>query len=337
MKPCFQPLLAFLLLLASGGAVSAHAQTPVERHGRLRVDRNRLVDRHGRSVVLRGMSLFWSQWQGRYYRPEAIRWLRDDWNCSVVRAAMGVEQDGYLAEPERERAKVRAVVQAALDLGIYVIIDWHDHHADRHVGPAGEFFEAMAREFGDRPNVIFETWNEPLRQHDWSTVIKPYHETVIRRIRAVAPDSLIVCGTPTWSQDVDRAAADPLPFGNVAYTLHFYAGTHREALRRKASAALAAGAALMVTEWGTGSADGNGRLDTESTRAWVEFMERNSLSRCNWSVADKAETTAALRPGASPTGNWGTEDLSPSGQWVRAELRSHRPPPEPVPGAGAAP
>lgn len=47
-----------------------------------------MVDRHGDPVVLRGMSLFWSQWQPQYYNASAVRWLRDDWNINVIRVAM---------------------------------------------------------------------------------------------------------------------------------------------------------------------------------------------------------------------------------------------------------
>ena len=85
------------------------AETPVERHGALRVQGNRIVDRRGEPVALRGMSLFWSQWQGGFYNAEAIRWLRDDWHCSVVRVAVGIEGGGYLKNPAAEKAKAEAV------------------------------------------------------------------------------------------------------------------------------------------------------------------------------------------------------------------------------------
>jgi endoglucanase len=320
--PRFRLLACFLLFTAS---VVLGAPTPVERHGQLRVRGNRIVDKQGDPVVLRGMSLFWSQWQGQFYNAEAIRWLRDDWHCSVVRVALGVDGGGFLREPAREQAKVRAVVDAAIALGLYVIIDWHDHRAHEHTAQATAFFEEMARLYGDRPNVIYELWNEPLQDHDWSKRIKPWHETLVAKIRAVDPDNLIVLGTQTWSQDVDKAAADPVRGENLAYTLHFYAGTHRGRLREKAETALRSGVALFVTEWGTGSADGNGKLDEAETRLWWEFMERHQLSWCNWSVADKAETTAALKPGAPANGNWSAEQRSPSGELVRAELRAKNP------------
>lgn len=323
---------AFALLAFAGHACAAKPGAPsppagsiVARHGWLRVEGNRIVGKSGKPVALHGMSLFWSQWMGQYYNADAVKWLRDDWGCTVVRAAMAVEAGGYLRDPKREKQKVIAVVQAAIDLGIYVIVDWHDHNAHRHTREAKAFFAELAKAYGKCPNVIYETWNEPLNKHDWSTVIKPYHEAVIPAIRAHDPDGLIVCGTQTWSQDVDKAARDPLKFANVAYALHFYAATHKQSLRNKAAAALKGGVALMVTEWGTSEASGGGKLDYEETRKWLAFMDRHRLSWCNWSVADKRETSAALQPRASGKGGWPARSLSRSGTLLRKELRSRRP------------
>ena len=319
-------LRLILLALFIGQSASVPAQsTPVEQHGQLRVQGNRVVDKSGSFVALRGMSFFWSQWGGQYCNSNVVKWLRDDWHCTVVRVAMGVESGGYLTNPEREKEKVKTVVQAAIDLGIYVIIDWHDHNADKHLAQAQVFFEEMARLYGKYPNVIYELWNEPLKQHDWSTIIKPYHEAVIPKIRSLDLDNLIICGTQTWSQDVDKASRDPLKFDNIAYTLHFYAATHKESLRTKARTALANGVALMVTEWGTSESSGNGRLDEEETRNWWALMDENQLSWCNWSLIDKNETSAALIPKASATGGWSTNDISRSGLLVREELRAKNP------------
>jgi endoglucanase len=313
-------LAALLLLLVAAPAV---AETAVERHGQLRVQGNRIVDKTGQPVMLRGMSLFWSQWAPQFYNEQAIRWLRDDWKVNVVRAAIAVPNNGYLKHPRREERKAEAVIDAAIKLGIYVIVDWHAHEPEAEA--AGEFFARIAKKYGHHPNIIYETWNEPLREHDWSTVIKPYHLRVTPRIRAHDPDNLIVAGTQTWSQDVDKAAADPLPDRNTAYTLHFYATSHRKELRDKAAAALAKGVALFVTEYGTTEATGNGTVDIAETRRWWDFMEANKISYLNWSIVTKRETSAALLPGASPRGGWTERSISPSGKLVREQLRKTNP------------
>lgn len=300
--------------------------TPVENYGLLQVAGNKILDKSSKPVQLRGMSLFWSQWIGKYYNAEAIKWLKDDWRCTVVRASMGVgmAEDGYLKNPEREKQKVIDVVDAAIKEGIYVIIDWHDHNAEQNTEASKAFFSEMAAKYGDKPNVIYEIFNEPLNI-SWNTVIKPYSEAVIAAIRAKDPDNLIICGTGNWSQRVNEAASDPITDPNVAYTLHFYAGTHKQSLRDEAMKALAKNVALFVTEYGTSEASGDGTFDKAETNTWFTFLDQNKISSCNWSLADKSEISAALKPGASATGGWTSSSLSESGIFIRDYLRSKNP------------
>lgn len=296
----------------------AQDSTFVEKHGLITVNGNRLLEKNDRPIVLRGMSLFWSQWEGEFYNYDCIKWLRDDWNCTVVRAAMGVESGGYLEHPASEKAKIKTVIGACIDLGIYVIVDWHDHNAQEHRPQAIAFFQEIAQEYGEYPNVIYEIFNEP-EQDNWNTVVKPYLSAVADSIRAIDPDNLIVVGTPTWSQDVDIASSNPLSQNNIAYALHFYAAYqyHKQNLRNKATTALNNGLALFVTEFGTVLNTGDGPIDTAETRLWMNFMENNQISWCNWSIADKNETSAALKSGAASKGGWPDSILTESGSLIR--------------------
>lgn len=294
--------------------------TPVQRHGLLKASNGAIVNARGQKTSLAGMSLFWSQWIGKYYTPGTVSWLKKDWQISIIRAAIAVEGGGYLTNPDAEMAKAKTVIDAAIREGLYVIVDWHDHKAEAHSDQAVEFFTKIAEEYGSHPNLIYEIYNEPLKV-SWSNVIKPYAEKVMRAIRSKDPDNLIVVGTPTWSQDVDAAAADPIKDSNVAYSLHFYAGTHKQWLRDKAVTAMEKGLALFVTEWGTVDSSGNGAIDHASTKEWLDFMKKHSLSHCNWSIADKVESSAALKPGASVDGGWKDEELTDSGRLVREIIR----------------
>merc|ERR1719210_1263286 len=144
---------------------------------------------------------------------------------------MGVEMGGFLESPATEKAHIETVVKACIDAGIYVIVDWHDHHASQHIEESKNFFDYMAHKYGHYPNVMFEIWNEPLQQ-DWANEIKPYHETIVPVIRKHT-ENLIILGTREWSQDVDEAALDPVSGENLAYTVHFYAASHGQDLRDK--------------------------------------------------------------------------------------------------------
>ncbi len=312
----------FAFFLLSGNL----AQTAVEKYGQLSVKGNKVVDKSGNPVQLKGMSLFWSQEIGKYYNYSAIKWLRDDWKCTIVRAAMAVEGGGYLTNPEREKQKVDSAVNAAIKLGLYILIDWHDHHGQRHTAQSQKFFAEMAQKYGKYPNIIYELYNEPLNNVSWADSIKPYHEAVIATIRKYDTKNIIVCGTRTWSQDVDEASLNPIKGDNIAYALHYYAATHKQDLRNKADAALKNGIALFVTEFGTVFANGDGDVNYEESRLWWDFCDKHQLSWCNWSVCDKKESSAALKPGASATGGWDLNMLNPSGILVRSELRGENKP-----------
>ncbi|HSC67004.1 MAG TPA: carbohydrate-binding protein [Cellvibrio sp.] len=273
-----------------------------------------------------GNSLFWSNngWGGeKYYNADLVRWLKNDWGSTLVRAAMGVEEGGgYLQDPTGNKNKVKAVVDAAIANDMYVIIDWHTHHAEQYTAQSIAFFQEMARTYGNKNHVIYEVYNEPLDSASWSGVIKPYAQQIVNAIRAIDPDNLIIVGTRTWSQRVDEASRDPIAGRNIAYTLHFYAGSHGQPIRDFAQTALNNNAAIFVTEWGSVNANGDGGVNYGETNAWVDFMKRNNISHANWALNDKAEGSSSLVPGASANGGWPSSQLTASGAFAKDIIRS---------------
>lgn len=293
--------------------------TIVQKYGQLSVNGTSIVNQHGDSISLRGMSLFWSQWMGRFYNEGCINWLKDNWKCTIVRAAMGIESGGYLEHPQTELNKIKTVIEASIKAGIYVIVDWHDHNAQNHVTQSIDFFKQIAQQYGNYPNIIYEIFNEPT-QISWTNDVKPYAIAVIDSIRKIDPDNIILVGSPNWSQDVDTVSRNPINRTNIAYSLHFYAATHKQALRNKAVTALNNGIALFVSEWGTCEASGTGVLDYAEVDLWLNFMESRKISWCNWSLCDKDETSAALKAGAASDGGWPESMLTPSGVLVRNKI-----------------
>jgi len=298
----------------------------VNDHGQLKIEGTTIVDENGDQVQLKGMSFFWSQWAGEYYTAETVKWLKDDWQCNVVRAAMGVDEGGnaYLANPDREKEKVFTIIDAAIEEGLYVIVDWHSHHAEDYIAEAKLFFAEVSEKYGDTPNIIYETYNEPL-DVSWNDTLKPYHEEILSSIRENDPDNIIICGTRTWSQRVDEVIGNQIDDANVAYTLHYYAATHKQELRDLAQQAIDAGIPLFVTEYGVSEASGDGSIDTAEANTWWDFLETNGIGWCNWSIVDKEELSAALLPNASFQGGWSAEELTQSGRMVRDEIKANNP------------
>ncbi len=273
-----------VLKVATGLALAAHITTAAAAVSPITTSGNKVLF-GGQQGSISGNSLFWSNtgWGGeKYYNAQTVSWLKSDWKSKLVRAAMGADDTGGYLTDSYNKTRVTTVVDAAIANDMYVIIDWHSHHAEQYQAQSIAFFKEMATKYGNSNNVIYEIYNEPL-QVSWSGVIKPYANAVIAAIRAIDPDNLIIVGTPSWSQDVDIAANDPITgYANIAYTLHFYAGTHGQSLRNKASTALSRGIPLFVTEWGSVNADGGGAVATAETNAWVSFMKTNNISNANW-------------------------------------------------------
>jgi len=190
------------------------------------------------------------------------------------------------------------------------------------VDEAKAFFQQVAQRFGSSPNVVYEICNEPNGKGvTWADAIKPYALQVIPVIRALAPDTVVIVGTPVWSSQPEVAAAAPLPFGNLLYTLHFYAGSHDLSFLDRIDKARALGAGVFVTEWGTMSAQVTGPLFVPESVKWVEGLAQRGISWANWSLGTKLEPASALKPLASVEGRWSPGDLTESGLLVRSLLR----------------
>jgi endoglucanase len=297
---------------------------PVAAHGQLQVVGTVLQDQAGQPVQLKGISSQWLNYESATF-PEskaALQFARDYWKLSVIRAAMGVNAaGGYLgtgtganANMTVMQAKVDKIVQNAIDLGIYVIVDWHTSNAvtatTTQTTQSVAFFTALAQKYGATPNIIYEPYNEPNGTGVTWAVIKPYHEAVVAAIRAQDPDNLIVLGTPTFSQDVDLAAQSPVAGTNLLYTLHFYACTHKQALRDKATLALSRGIALFITEFGATPADGGlvSRGDPfvceAEANSWFNWMSQNNISGVSWKLDKGTDTSNILTADAPVDGPW---------------------------------
>jgi len=317
---------AMSVLVGLAKASPLLAATPVAKYGQLKISNAKLCSAAGTPVQLKGMSWFWSNWSSSFWTPAVLNTMIDHEGITVARLAMGVDASvgGYLADPS-QKTLVTTMVDAAIAKGIYVIIDWHEEQAQTHTDQSKAFFSEMATKYKNVPNVMFEIFNEP-NGPGWPT-IKAYAETVGAAIRATGANNVVIVGTPTWSQDVDVASADPVSFSNAAYTFHFYAHTHPVAgFGSKLQTAMSRGCAIVVTEWGTSNSSGNGDFDEAQTRAWMTFLDSNSISWANWSVFNKNETCSFFQPGFTPSGAWTDANLSQSGLLVQQFFTVPTPP-----------
>ncbi len=289
-------------------------------NGKLQVVGSNLCDEGGNPVQLKGISTHGIAWYPEYINEECVAELKS-WGANVLRLAMYTAEDGgYCTGGDKETLKdlVRSGVEYATAADMYVIVDWHilsEGTPLEYEAEAESFFSEMSAEFAKNNNVIYEICNEP-NTASWAE-IKSYAEDIIPIIRAQDSDAVIVVGTPTWSQDVDAAAADPIEgYENIMYTLHFYAATHKDDLCNKMVAATEAGLPIFVTEYGICDASGNGSIDTSSANEWVSVMDEYGISYVAWNLSNKDESSAIIDSSVQKTSGFTYEDLSEEGKWV---------------------
>jgi endoglucanase len=304
-------LSLFLFLFSCG---DLNAMTPIEQHGQLSVVGSNIVDQYGQPVALKGVSSHGLHWFGNKITKEMLIDQRDNWKSKVFRPAMYTAQGGYI-DNRSVKNKMIEIIEWTKELGLYVIVDWHilhDSNPQWHQKEAVEFFKEIASRYASSQHIIYEICNEPNGHISWGGNIKPYATEVIKAIRSYDRQNVIIVGSGSWSQNIHDAANDPLQFANIAYSLHFYSGTHGQWLRDRIDYARGKGIAIFVTEWGTTNSTGNGQLYLAESDIWLKFLAERNIGWANWSYSNASESTAIL--------NWKNE-LTQSGKYVKAKVQ----------------
>jgi len=334
----------------SSSSKQEESKTPVSYYGKLKVRQGTPYldgSKKGSEVQLRGVSFGWSNLEpARFYEAVSVKRIVEDWKAEIVRAAYGTTSTQFISNTAKDnRERVERVVDAAIENGIYVIIDFHSHNAHNEVQQSKDFFEYMAEKYGSYDNVIFEIFNEPVCRASSATncaasdrinwaEIKSYAEQIIPVIRAHS-NNLILVGTPQWSQRIQDVASNKLNDENVGYVLHFYSASHPLSNWRSViENALNSGVPIFVTEYGTTHSDGgqNNNYNTHNadrTDEWHSFMDEKKISSAAWQINDKYEGSAFFgiqdaRGKFDLNGDWADQSkMTESGKYIFNKLNGY--------------
>lgn len=294
-----------------------------------------LADSNGNVIQLRGMSTHGLQWYPEILNNNAFQCLSYEWGCNVIRLAMYVGEDGYATDPTL-KDKVIEGINLAKANDMYAIVDFHvltpgDPNDEIYSG-ASDFFKEISETFPNDPNVIYELCNEPNTDisndaDGWQSV-KNYAEPLVQMLRDSGNENLILVGSPNWSQRPDLAADDPIEDDNIAYTFHFYAGTHatsevstdRDNVMSNVRYALENDVCVFASEFGTSEADGTGGNYFSECNDWITFLNENNISWCNWALSNKNEDCAAFLPYIAGQSNATSLDPGDDYLWYDWEL-----------------
>lgn len=308
-----------------------------------------LCNAKGEPIQLRGMSTHGLQWFPGILNNNAFAALANDWGSNAIRLALYVGESGYATDPSLMQ-KIIDGINLAIKNDLYVIIDWHvltpgDPNAPIYKD-AMAFFKEIAGLYPNDHHLIYELANEPNSgdpgvtndAKGWERV-KSYAEPIIKMLRDNGNKNLVLVGSPNWSQRPDLAADNPIKDDNTIYTVHFYTGTHKSAADSMDRAnvmsnvryALEHGVAVFASEWGTSEASGNNGPFLKEADEWLDYLDANNISWCNWSLSNKNETSAAFQPfelgkqdatslNPDKDQKWSLEELSLSGEYARSRI-----------------
>lgn len=285
---------------------------------------------HGPALRLRGVALG-DCLLTRSHRPAStFTLLATDWRASLVR--LSVHPGLWRARPSEVVAAIRVAVSAALEEGLRVILDWHaigwpgkafeqpdpawglpSDLYDTDPALAFAFWSEMATLYGDRRDVLFELWNEPVDLErtgeerpfgaDWDR-LRPLWQSMVQSLRARASNPILVSGG-SWAADLTGVRAKTIEDENVGYAWHVYPGTGGGNPERWNGLLddLDRSAPVFVTEWGFGGRPGHLRGTSGGFgSAFAEgFLERRRLNWTAWCWHPAWEPTLVEQDWRTPT------------------------------------
>lgn len=283
-----RPLLVLLLCLLPS---IAQAQTLP----RLKVAGNTLATPDNKPVTLRGVSLCSLSWHNPMTLLRSVARQDGGWKANVLRLPVQPAEWKRAGADRYLREHLDPAVEECEKNNLYCIIDWHEIGNWKSAKTAHDligFWQETALRYADRPHILYEIFNEPTEpkerdRENWLAWREKAQEWV-DMVRAAAPETVILIGSPHWSQMPAFAAQDPFRGDNLMYVMHLYGGWPRETwddLFGNAAAQLP----IFVTEWGWSALPRNrltpfyGTRDKYAAPLRAYFDARPGVSWTAWS------------------------------------------------------
>ena len=298
-------------------------------HGKLYKNGKYLVDLEGKPVEIRGIGTHHLlQFKNlhtkecletlKYYGINCIR-LSAYLKTQLFSASKGEYAIGYVAAVDETRAHIEEIVSYCVELGLYVILDWHMHatksYADMYETEAIEFFTYFSAKYKDTPNVIYELANEPY------SITAAELITFISKIRPVIlandPDAIMICGNASGGIETFYTKLVQAGYTDIFVCPHSYG----ESVKAQYNKWFDSGYPLFVSEWGNSNGYGDGEGNDAATTDLLSWLNENCVANCFWKYTDQKMTTSILKNRDGAIGNayykyggFTEEDLSYNGK-----------------------
>ena len=182
----------------------------------------------GRRFTPRGVSLCSLEWHKPLKQIEDVT-TTDRWAVNILRLPVQTREWDRVGAESYIRNYLDPAVKLCREKNIQCIIDWHEIAAwnnPEKTKKLEDFWKRVAPRYAADKNIIYEIFNEPTEpksktKENWAAWKKSMQKWV-NNIRKDAPNTLLLIGSPHWSQMTGFAAEDPIRGKNLAYVAHIY-------------------------------------------------------------------------------------------------------------------
>ena len=298
-------------------------------HGKLYKNGKYLVDLEGKQVEIRGIGTHHLlQFKNlhtkecletlKYYGINCIR-LSAYLKTQLFNASNNEYAKGYVDSIAETRAHIEEIVSYCVELGLYVILDWHMHatnsYADMYETEAIDFFTYYSDKYKDTPNVFYELANEPY------SITATELITFISKVRPVIlannPTAIMLCGNAKEGIETFYTKLVAAGYTDIFVCPHSYG----ESVKVQYSKWFNNGYPLFVSEWGNSNGFGDGEGNDAATTDLLEWLHETGVGTCFWKYTDQTMTTSILKNRDGLIGNpyykyggFTEEDLSYNGK-----------------------
>ncbi len=261
----------------------------------LRTQGNKIINEAGQAVMLRGVNIENREWNWSSGRSadENISYERravpkatgspsvDGWGANVILIAIA---SGPINRNETNYLEaIDKIVQLAKDNSAYTLVVYrygepNAHQARMPDQAAEDALSKLAARYRNEPAVLYGLQVEP-DNVSWRE-IKPRLTTMIDAIHRQNDKALIaipVISNTGWSNNLERALADPINRPNLVWKVHLYDSWPSIQSRVNFQKVLDAGYPMLIGEFG----------DHSGWQNMIDYAEEKGISWIGWLFHEK--------------------------------------------------